>query len=207
MAGLINNKKSYNYNKKFYNNALVPTEGAEMTKYFEGFKKDLYKDTKGVQTIGYGFNVNAMKDLLPLEVIQGKRSLTKVEASSIFDIAYSRAKEKAVEFATPQIFQSLTPAQQNILTDMSYNLGGKLFKFKNMQNALLNKDFNGVVREMQDSSWYEQVGRRSKYHVDNFNLSQEAIAQSKPVVQSETQTNAMKNFEHQEALAPIKGGL
>ena len=163
MPGLINNKKNYNYGKKFYNNALVPTEGMEMTKYFEGFKKDLYKDTKGVQTIGYGFNVNAMKDLLPLEVIQGKRSLTKAEASSIFEIAYSRAKDKAVEFATPQIFQSLSPTQQNILTDMSYNLGSsRLNKFKKLKQALVNKNYQEAAKEMKNSKWYSDVGNRSK---------------------------------------------
>lgn len=168
MGSVITQDKSYSYDKKFYDLAKVPEVGTEMTKYFEGWRPDIYKDTTGNKTIGYGFKLSSAQKYLPKEVLNGTRELSKTEAEPIFNIMYNDARDRAVQYATPEIFSQLSPRQQNILVDMSYNLGNNLFGFKQMQKALLQKDFSGVTREMKDSKWYEQVGRRSIYHTSKF---------------------------------------
>lgn len=51
---------------------------------------------------------------------------------------------------------------------MAYNLQDKLFDFKNMKTALTKGDSAGVVREMKDSDWYDQTGKRGRFHVSNW---------------------------------------
>ena len=164
----MDNGKQFSYPKEFYDQANVPEGGTEMTKQFEGWRPSIYKDTTGNKTIGYGLKLASAKKYLPKEVVSGARELSKEEAEPIFNIMYNEAKDRALQYATPEIFSQLSPVQQNILIDMSYNLGNNLFDFKQMQKALLQKDFTGVVREMKDSKWYEQVGRRSVYHTNKF---------------------------------------
>jgi hypothetical protein len=46
---------------------------------------------------------------------------------------------------------------------MCFNLGGtRLSKFKNMLAACRKHDWNEMARQMEDSRWFGQVGRRSK---------------------------------------------
>ena len=46
---------------------------------------------------------------------------------------------------------------------MSFNLGlTRLSKFKKLKTALLQRDYNSAAKEMMDSRWYGQVGRRSR---------------------------------------------
>jgi len=46
---------------------------------------------------------------------------------------------------------------------MSYNMGlTKLSKFKNFKSALESQDYYSAKKEMIDSKWYTDVGRRSK---------------------------------------------
>lgn len=138
-------------------------QGSSMTKDYEGFSEMPYLDTKKVPTVGYGFNIPANN--LP------NARMSREEADNMFVPIYLRAYDKAKAFAG-ESFDNLTDKQQMILTDMSYNLGDKLFGFKNMRKSLLNYDNEGVIREMKNSDWYSQVGRRSKSHVASWNQSE-----------------------------------
>ena len=149
----------------------VPNEGAEMTKYFEGYRPRIYKDTRGNNTIGYGFNIDspATAQLVPRPVLAGVREITPEESNSIFNTLYQKAIDDAAKFVGERALPTLTPQQFAIITDMAYNLGpNKLAGFKNMQRAIQTGDEAGVVREMMDSDWYKQTGRRARYHVSNY---------------------------------------
>jgi len=51
---------------------------------------------------------------------------------------------------------------QSVLVDMRFNLGHEGFrKFKNMIKAVKQQDFHSAAREMKDSLWYQQVGKRA----------------------------------------------
>lgn len=129
------------------------------TKDFEGFRDTPYKDTKGIPTIGYGFNMATDKTL--------PSKMTKQQADEYFVPKYKHALTIAQDFAGNR-WNTLAPMQQAILADMAYNLGYKLNNFKKMRQAVLNQDNSRVVREMQNSDWYGQVGNRSKHHVANW---------------------------------------
>jgi lysozyme len=50
-----------------------------------------------------------------------------------------------------------------VITDMMFNLGYKgLSKFKNMLAALQSEDYVTAAREMLNSKWRTQVGKRAE---------------------------------------------
>ena len=60
-------------------------------------------------------------------------------------------------------FDMLPESAQHVLVDMRFNLGHNGFrKFKNMIKAVKNQDFHSTAREMRDSRWYHQVGKRAE---------------------------------------------
>jgi len=59
-------------------------------------------------------------------------------------------------------FDMLPESAQRVLVDMRFNLGHEGFrKFKNMIKAVRQQDFHSAAREMRDSLWYHQVGKRA----------------------------------------------
>ncbi len=151
----------------------------ELTKKFEGFVPTIYKDTKGKRTIGYGFNLDdsTVAKNIPWEVKSGLRPMAQSEADKVFNILYSRAQNDAVKFVGKDNFTKLSPAVQDTITDMSYNMGyNKLSGFQNFKKALIAGDMNKAAYELKDSNWYNQVGNRSKYH---YNI----VKNAKPVLQ------------------------
>jgi len=140
--------------------------GDAMTKHFEGFEEYPYDDTQGIPTIGYGFNMDANKGVLPEGVYAGG-PLPRSTADELFKPLYEQARQRAMAYTGPG-YAGLNDLQQNIITDMSYNLGNRLYGFKKMREALQARDFAGVRREMQDSKWYTQTGRRGRHHVREF---------------------------------------
>ena len=172
-------------------------DGMGMTKDFEGFEPNVYKDSRGYDSIGYGFNLEAYPKAKT-------RNMTRKMADEFFVPVYKNAEKKAMKFSGNR-WESLTPKQKAIVTDMSYNLGDKLFDFKDMRKAMMSGDDMGVVREMKDSDWYRQVGRRSKHHVKNWasneNLPAPSI-QSSPNDRSfaeafaEARSGGLKEFQY-----------
>ena len=144
------------------------SNGEAMTKHYEGFRSKPYIDSRGVWTIGYGFNMesNRVKHLLPGSLYDYKKyGITRKQADRVFHILYRSAEFYAKEYAG-NIFQWLTKAQQNILIDMAYNLGEDgLGEFKRMQSWLHCGNIELVQHEMRHSDWYKQVGRRARNHV------------------------------------------
>lgn len=145
-------------------------EGIPQTKQFEGFRSNVYTDTKGNPSIGYGFNLNDpnMRKMVPADVIAGARPLSQPEADKIFMARYNQAARDAYSYLGND-FMALDPAQQASIVDMSYNLGAtELNKFVKLKAAINRKDWTGAASEMKNSDWYKQTGRRAKYHINIF---------------------------------------
>lgn len=143
----------------------------QSTKDFEGFRDTVYKDTKGKNTIGYGFNIDdpTVSQHIPTAVKLRLRKITKEESDKIFDVLYDNAKKDVVTFIGEDVFNSLNPKAKNVLTDMSYNMGlKKLSGFKKMKAAIHSGDMESAAEEMKNSKWFGQVGNRSKKHYETM---------------------------------------
>lgn len=123
----------------------------EQLKKFEGFSGNPYTDTQGYETIGIGTKLPLTEE--EAELLLQHRLKQTVNNLNVLKLDNLDIKEEA----------------KIILYDMAYNLGTKgLLGFKKMWLALENKDYLEASKQMKDSKWYNQVGRRSKYLVEEM---------------------------------------
>lgn len=151
----------------------IPLEIKEMIKRHEGSESKVYADTKGLLTIGIGFNLHkkgAKERISALgldwnSVIKGNTELTDEHIEYLFDADFITACADAW-VVIPNLHEQ--PKEIKIVViDMAYNLGVTRFmEFKNFRQALLDNDYQKAADEMVDSRWYNQVGNRSKELVE-----------------------------------------
>lgn len=133
----------------------------------EGRRLQTYTDTLGHPTVGVGFNldrVGARKTIealgLDFEAVRsGKVSLTNDHVDQLLaaDVTQSQTQLRKM---FPDIL-SFSTERQMALTDMMFNLGATRFRgFQNMIKAIKAEDWNKAADEAQDSTWFNQVGRR-----------------------------------------------
>ena len=61
------------------------------------------------------------------------------------------------------VVAGLDSVRQRVLVDMGFNLGLPiLMKFQNMWAAIEDEDYHEAARQMMDSRWASQVGRRAE---------------------------------------------
>lgn len=133
----------------------------------EGIKRHIYKDTKGIPTIGIGFNLtdpNNKKILAKLGITDQnlRQGLNDSQIKQLFDFSLRQAKIDAQKYL-PNL--SSHPINvQNAIIDMAFNLGyTKLSKFTDLKQSLLKRNYNQAAYNMLDSLWAKQVGNRAKY--------------------------------------------
>jgi len=121
------------------------SKSIQLIKQHEGLRLKAYKDTVGVLTIGYGYNLekgisNAVADLMLEE------SMEEVYAAT-----------KAFTW-----FKYLSPVRQAVIENMLFNLGwGRFRGFKKFISYMESGDYLLAAEEMLDSKWAGQVGRRA----------------------------------------------
>ena len=120
----------------------------ESIKKHEGYVGVVYKDSLGIDTIGYGF---AIKDL-------------ELDAD-ICDIILER-KLKALQDMIKIKFKwyGYMPQEiKDVVMEMCYQLGvGGFSKFKKTISYLQNQQFHDASVEMLDSLWAKQTPNRAK---------------------------------------------
>ena len=117
-------------------------------KKHEGYRSKVYKDSLGIDTIGYGF---AIKDLELDE--------------DICDIILDRKiKELATRVnRTFSWYRYMPQAIRDVVMNMCYQLGvGGFSKFRKTISFLQNKQFHDASEEMLDSLWARQTPNRAK---------------------------------------------
>ena len=136
----------------------------------EGFKPKVYKDTRGIDTVGIGFNLEkkgAQKSLdeaginkSVADLRSGKASLTQEEAQKLMmgEIPYFRSvAEKYVGSAT---WKKLPPSKRNALTNLAFNLGPKKLElFSKLKKAIQDENWD----EAENQLLYNEKGETSKY--------------------------------------------
>ena len=120
----------------------------EAVKLSEGFRDRVYKDTLGIDTIGYGF---AIKDLVIDE--------------DIAEMILRRKLEKLVEDTNRRFsfLKDLPEEAQDVIYEMCYQLGiTGVSKFKKTLAYLENFEYRMASKEMLDSRWAKQTPNRAK---------------------------------------------
>lgn len=132
------------------NTAVIPLnldKAIEQLKRDEGYKRLPYFDTKGVLTVGYGFNLFS-------------DGLSESESSAVIHI---RAWNRYIEMLTALPWAKyLDDARQGVLLNMAYNMGtvGEL-KFHVTLADVQASRFEQASIDMMKSAWANQVGDRA----------------------------------------------
>jgi len=118
----------------------------ELIREHEGYSEEVYFDTVGVPTGGYGH-----------AFLPGSK-LTQDIWEEIFQYDYNLAVSDYYYLSL-----DLDPVRRAVVVDMLFNLGlPKLLKFKNTLAAIRQGDYERAARGMLNSKWARQVGRRAK---------------------------------------------
>ena len=123
-------------------------------KEHEGFRDQVYKDSLGFATIGYGH--------LVLSTDRFKEGVTykKKDLEEVFDSDFNIAKSNA-----NQLISGLPLHHQAkcVIIEMVFQLGiGGVSKFKKMWKALKQNDYHTASEEMLDSKWAKQTPKRAE---------------------------------------------
>jgi lysozyme len=133
----------------------------------EGRRVNAYVDSRGIPTIGVGFNLTRpdAKDKIAAvglsyeAVCRGTVSLTDAQIDALLDLDIAAARAGARRCV--QGFDTLPLQAQPVIIDMVFSLGvGGFSTFREMIAAVERRDWT-AAEEMRDSIWYHQVGRRA----------------------------------------------
>lgn len=122
-------------------------------KEHEGFRDQVYKDSLGFATIGYGHLV------LPNDPYKEGVTYSKEDLEKVFDGDFDTACSNA-----NQLIKGLPLHHQAkcVIIEMVFQLGiGGVSKFKNMWKALGEGDYQTASEEMLDSRWAKQTPKRA----------------------------------------------
>jgi lysozyme len=110
----------------------------------EGYRKHYYKDTLGFLTIGYGLNLDAgMSEPLAATILEWFVENTYSQISGY------------------DWYQACDEVRQSVLIDLAFNMGlAKLLGFQHMLAACKVQDWGTAADELQNSTWFTQVGTR-----------------------------------------------
>lgn len=119
-------------------------EGLTRLKDHEGLRLKPYTDTVGKLSIGYGRNLT-------------DTGISFDEATSMLNTDVARATAQARN--TFDWFDDLTPARQDVIVMLIFNMGLAGFRtFRNLIGALDNSDWTQAAWELSNSKWAQQVG-------------------------------------------------
>ena len=123
-------------------------------KEHEGYRDQVYKDSLGFATIGYGH--------LVLSTDRFKEGVTykKKDLEEVFDSDFNIAKSNA-----NQLIKGLPIHHQAkcVIIEMVFQLGiGGVSKFNKMWKALKQNDYQIASEEMLDSKWAKQTPKRAE---------------------------------------------
>ena len=129
---------------------MTPKEVADMIKRHEGGPSDVYIDSVGVPTLGWGHALHVGSPV-PLEA-----------SKSFFESDFESAS-RDVELLLGKYDIEIDPVRKAVLIDMAFHLGRlKLIGFKKMWAALIAKDYNEAANQMLDSKAARQCPNRYK---------------------------------------------
>jgi len=120
----------------------------------EGVRLQKYLDSRGYWTIGVGHNLNAKP--LNFDISNG---ITMDQAMSILDTDLM----VTIAFLTKNCPWWLTfdDVRQRAITDLTFNIMGKLLDFHHMIDAITKQDWHRAHDELMNSDFAHEVGQRA----------------------------------------------
>lgn len=128
------------YDRIALQNELIRDEGLRLTPY---------RDSLGYLTIGVGHLITKGESFT---------KITNVEALDLLETDI-RIAERNLTRIYPNWTQ-LDDVRQRAMISLSFNLGGKLVKFKRFLHSMGLGNFGKAADHLQDSLWYRQVKLR-----------------------------------------------
>ena len=123
-----------------------------MIKQHEGNRLQVYKDTLGLDTIGYGHLVKPGEDY--------SAGITQQQADELFDKDFDHHYQAATK--TPG-WSLASPKQRRAMVDLTYNMGPSWHKkFPKFSAAAAKGDWREAANQLRDSRWYKQVKSRGQ---------------------------------------------
>ena len=150
----------------------VTPEGLNRLILDESSAKDhltAYKDSKGIHTIGHGFNLQDSTNAEVFQKVVGfsvdeamkGKAITKEHQEKLLEHTVAQA-DRDVRKLVPD-FEKLTPEQQDALTNFVFNVGlTTALKFKNTFAAIRRGDGKAAAHGIRNSAYYKQVGARGE---------------------------------------------
>ena len=116
----------------------------------EGFRMEVYKDTLGFSTGGYGH-----------KMLEGEIPPTDMAGwTKLFERDFARAVSGAEELL--MICPNVDDTARHIVVEMCYQMGSYgVSKFHGMLSALQKSDYVTASKEMLDSRWAKQTPKRA----------------------------------------------
>ena len=136
----------------------------ENIKTHEGYRREIYKDSVGKATVGYGFLVSALSpDELKLN--GGKAEpMSRETAEKILNLKVARLQKRVF-----QCLPWLADKPQNVqdtLVEMAYQLDiAKLLVFKYTLKCIEAGDYAQAARNLRASLLYRQTPRRVEDYI------------------------------------------
>lgn len=144
-------------------------EGKKQLISDEGLRLKVYKDTKGIDTIGIGFNLEEPANAETFKSVTGfsmsearaGKVITNEHADALLDVTVKSAEADARKLVPS--FDSHDPAVQDAITNFVFNLGlPKAQGFKNTLAAINRGDGKAAAAGIRRSAYYRQVGKRGE---------------------------------------------
>ncbi len=130
----------------------------EMIKEHEGKRLDVYKDSRGKKTVGYGHLIDedSPEDIRSLKVGE---EISAERAEQLFNQDYAYHARAAKEIPG---FSRASESQKEALIDLTFNMGPNWYKnFPKFAEAFEAGNYEQAAKELESSDWYDQVGRRA----------------------------------------------
>lgn len=143
----------YNHQKSLsdYHKNINDSSIKNYIKSNEGLRLKPYPDN-GAYSIGYGHQIKPNEKHL-------MNGITQEQAEQLFEQDFETHKKQAEKIPG---FTSYSKQIQNVLIDMTYNMGGKWYKnWPNTMNMLQSGDYDGVAKSILKSKYADDVGKRA----------------------------------------------
>lgn len=126
----------------------------EYIKQNEGLRLEVYLDSVGKRTIGYGHL------MLPTDKFT---KITLAQANALFEQDFEKHLNQAKHFPN---FENLTHGQRCAIIDMVFNMGEFWPNFPKFTKYLSEGKIDLAANELRTSKYAKQVGRRARNNID-----------------------------------------